>query len=393
MKEVTVLYHCPYCGTEVKEDESYCIKCGKQLPNDMDNRMKTSKASKKYWFLPLSIIVLLALSIGIFHLFLQNQAAQAKELYTRAEKHAQHGEYKDAKKLFNLALEQKGNFPQAKDAIEFVDIAMRVKTKLDNASKFLAKQDYHKALNLIVEIESSLKDYNGSVVKKLVNEIVLTRNTIKTDQLKSDLKEDPTIDDLKVMLWEAESIKSNEAEKITTNIRNQIIDYTYSKASEQLNKRHFSDAQALVSDGMIYAPKSEKLESLQTTINNEKVAFETAQQRRIESAISTAEKERKQNKNNAIELVDVTLENDDQGKLVVTGKVKSVATIPVNTILIEYELLTKQGEKFLSNEVYAFPDTLYPNEVGEFEFTHFDIDKKASELGVKVAKIKWYTDK
>lgn len=392
-KEVTVLFHCPYCGTKVKENESYCMKCGKQLPEDMDDRMKVTKGSKKFWFLPVAIVVLLALSTGVFYLYLENQTAEAKDLYTEAEKNAQQGEYEEAKKLFEQALEQKGNFPQATNAIKFMNIAIRIQSKLDNASKYLAKQEYQDALNLIAETESSLKNYNGSTVKTIVNKIALTRNTIKTDHLKSDLKQDPTIDDLKVLIWEAESIKSDEAEKITTEIRSQIIDYTYSKASEQLKKRHFSDAKTLITDGIIYAPKSEKLKSLQTTIDNEKVAFETAQQRRIESAINIAEKEREQNKNDAIELVNVTLKNDDQGKLVVSGKVKSVATVPINTILVEYDLLTKKEKKFKSNGVYVFPDTLYPDEVGEFEFTHFDIDKKAKELGVKVSKIKWYTEK
>ncbi|ASN05931.1 zinc ribbon domain-containing protein [Virgibacillus necropolis] len=387
------MFHCPYCGTKVQDNESYCIKCGKRLPEDIHNRLHLSKGSKKFWFLPLAILFLLALSIGVFYLFLENQTAQAKELYSDGEKNAQKGNFEKAKDLFEQALEQKENFPQASNAIEFMDIAIIIQSKLDNAAKELAKLEYQEALNGIVETESSLKNYNGSVVKKLVNEIVLTRNTIKIEQLKSQLQKKPTNDELKVLLWEAESIKSNEAEKITSNIRNQIIDYTYSKASEQLNKHHFSDAQTLVNDGLIYAPDSKKLKSLQTAIDNEKIAFETAQQRRIESAISTAEKERKQNKNDAVELVDVKLLNDEQGKLVVKGEVKSIATIPINTILVEYDLLTKEGEKFKSNEVYVFPDTLYPNEAGEFEFTHFDITNKAKELKVEVTKTKWYTDK
>lgn len=393
MKEVTVLFHCPYCGTKVKDNESYCINCGKHLPEDMHHRLSVSKASKKFWYLPLVVILLLGLSVTGFHLFLENQAAQAKALYTNGEKNAQEGDYEEAKKYFEDALDQKENFPQASTAVEFMDIAMRIQSKLDDAAKHLAKQDYNEALNLIAETESSLKNYNGSVVKKLVNEIVLTRNTIKIDQLKSQLQNDPTIDELKGLLWEAEAIKNSEAEKITADIRNQIIDYTYSMASEELNKLHFSDAQTLVNDGLIYAPESEKLNSLKTAIKNERNAFETAQQRRIESAINTAAQERMQNKNDAVELVNVGLQNDDQGNLVVMGKVKSIATIPINTILVEYDLLTKEGEKFKSNQVYVYPDTLYPNEIGAFEFSHFDITNKAKEFKVEVTKIKWYTEK
>ncbi|ASK63657.1 zinc ribbon domain-containing protein [Virgibacillus phasianinus] len=386
------MFHCPYCGTKVRDNESYCIKCGKQLPEDVHNRLTKPARSKKIWFLPLIIFALLSLSIGFLHLFLENQTAQAKDLYSNAEKKASEGNYKKAKTLFEEALKQKENFPQASNAIEFMDIAMQVQNNLDNAAKYLAKQEYQKALQHIAETDSTLKNYNGSVVKKLINEIVLMKNTIKTDQLKNQLEEEPSIDQLKILLWEAESIESSEAEKITTNIRNQIINYTYSKASKQLNKLHFSDAEILVKDGLVYAPDSKKLNSLQTAIDNERVAFETAQQRRIESAISKAEEERKQNKNDAVKLESVKLQENKQDKLVVKGKVKSVATIPINTILVEYDLLTKNGDKFKANEVYVFPDTLYPNETGEFEFTHFDITGKAKELKVKVSKIKWYTE-
>ncbi|MFZ3579667.1 zinc ribbon domain-containing protein [Virgibacillus sp. DJP39] len=389
---MTVLFHCPYCGTTVKEEESYCIKCGKNLPDDMHIRLSISRRSKKVWLLPIAIIILLALSTGGFYLFLDHQTTDAKEFYFNGLKSAQKGNYEQARNEFKKAYEQKENFPQALNAIEFTGIAMKVQNKIDDAAKELAKQEYQEALNLINETESALKNYNGSVVKKLINEIVLTRNTILIEQVKNKLQTDPEISELKPILWEVESVNSSEAEKIATNIRNQIVDYTYSMASEQLKVHHFSDAEELVSEGLIYAPESKKLISLQTAINSERVAFETAQQRRIESAITTAEMERKQNKNEAVELVNVKLMNNDQGKLVVVGKVKSVATIPINTVLVEYDLLTKKGKKFKSNEVYVYPDTLYPDEIGEFEFTHFDIDNKADELKVDVTKIKWYTE-
>src|SRR5690606_1770414 len=179
--------------------------------------------------------------------------------------------------------------------------------------------------------------------------------------------------------------------QITENIRNQIVDFTYTKASEQLSEKHFSDAQMIVEDGIKYAPNSEKLHSLQTTIEKEKVSFEITQQQRIQQAIDTAEEEREMNETDAIKVDSVKLENDDQGNLVVKGEVKSIATIPVSSILVEYSLLTNDAE-FLSNEVYVFPDTLYPKESGKFEFTHFDINQDVKNIDIKVKKITWYTN-
>ena len=70
---------------------------------------------------------------------------------------------------------------------------------------------------------------------------------------------------------------------------------------------------------MQFAPRSEKLQSLEKTIEKEKSTFETTQQERIEQAISTAEKEQKVNEKDAVKLVSVKVDNDKQGNLVIKG--------------------------------------------------------------------------
>ena len=209
--------------------------------------------------------------------------------------------------------------------------------------------------------------------------------------MKNKLDNEPSMDDLKVLLWEADSINNEEAQKITNEIREQIINYTFSKASEKLSANQFSDAKVRVNDGLKYAPTSEKLQSLLTTIDKEKVAFETAQQERIEQAINTAQEEQELNETDAVKLTSVSVKANEQGKLTVNGEVESVATIPINSVSIEYALVTKEDKEILSNDVYVFPDTLYPGEKGKFEFTHYDIDDKR-DLETNVKKIKWYTE-
>src|SRR5690625_967058 len=194
-------------------------------------------------------------------------------------------------------------------------------------------------------------------------------------------------------LWEAESIKTEEAEEVAENIRTQIADYTHSKAIELINKHQFSDARLLVSDGLKYAKTSKKLISLQQTIDKEQEAFETEQQMRIEQAIHLAEEERELNELKAVELIKASFDVDDQGALIVTGEVKSVATIPIHSIIVKYSLYhNKDDEPYVTNKAFVFPDILYPGESGEFEFTHYDIDEDINIKNIQIEKFTWYTN-
>ncbi len=391
MKVGENLLHCPYCGSIVKEEESFCVICGDELPKDIHLRSSKKKKFNKYWIATLISFIFILLAINLFNSFLQNRSAQAMEFYELGEKSLEVNDYQAAQDFFSKAVDKKPNFIQGETALEFIQKTFAIEETLQKANEELENSNFQDALTLINDAESSLKNFDGVATTTLVEKIVSNRNTIKIEQLKSLLSDAPPIDELKVLLWEADAIKNPEAVQITDNIRNQIIDFTFTKASEKLSEKQFSDAQFIVEDGIKYAPNSEKLHSLQTTIEKEKVSFEITQQQRIQQAIDTAEEEREMNETDAIEVVSVKPENDDQGNLVVKGEVKSIATIPVSSILVEYSLLTNDKE-FLSNEVYVYPDTLYPNESGKFEFTHYDIDQNVEKININVKKITWYTN-
>ncbi|WP_404459104.1 zinc ribbon domain-containing protein [Oceanobacillus kapialis] len=386
------MLHCPYCGSSINSDEHFCITCGKKLPPDINERLHTPKKFNKFWLFPLSVLFIMLVFSGILYLILENKSNEAQKLYTHGEEHVLQGEYAEAKEAFEKALEYKPHFDQATLSLNFMNKALQAESSLEDATKLMEEEKYQEALSLINDTESDLNIFNGPGVNQLITDIGATRNHVKLEQIENVLDKESNIDELKILLWDAEAIDSPEAATITENIRGQIIDYTFTKASEQLNDKQFSDAQLIVEDGLKYAPDSEKLQSLKTTIDKEQVAFETAQQQRIEQAMSTAEEERQLNETDAIDLIEVDLSKDEQGKLVVQGKVKSVATIPVNSILVNYSLETKDGNEILTNEVFVYPDKLYPGETGNFEYTHFDIDEEGKNLDIKVNKMTWYTD-
>lgn len=385
------MFYCPYCGMSVKNNEQYCVNCGEQLPVDIENRFNRKKQFNRYWYIPFSVLILFFLLLIPFYLFLQYQSTQAKELYDQGEKQVLNEDYQSAENYFEQALAYKKNFDEADISLKFVKHAIDVEKYLSEASMHLEELNFQESLSVVNEAENLLKNYHGSAVTDMINKILTLRNKISISQINYQLNNQPNIDTLKGLLWEAEALKTDEAEELTDLIRNQIIDYTFSKASEKLNNKQFNDAQLLVEDGLKYASESEKLQSLRTTIDKEKTAFEIAEKQRIEKAVHMAEEDRELNELDAINLENVNLERDDQGRLVVMGEVKSVATIPVHSILVEYSLHYKDSE-LENNKIFVYPDKLYPGETGKFEFTHYDINQEMEKIKINVNKIKWYTD-
>src|SRR5699024_35176 len=70
-----LMLYCPKCGTQIKEDESYCIniKCGNAIPGDMMERVNNKKTVSKWWILPAMSIVTVTITIGIFAYMLQQK--------------------------------------------------------------------------------------------------------------------------------------------------------------------------------------------------------------------------------------------------------------------------------------------------------------------------------
>lgn len=386
------MLHCPYCGSKINNDESYCVVCGKILPNDINKRKIAKKSFNHFWYIPIILTVLLVTSLSIFYFILQNNEQKAKALYEEAENNVLEEDYKKAQDNFKKAIDLKSDFYEAQIALDFVNQVLTINDQLKEAEKQGDDANFQDALTIINNAESSLNQFHGLAVTEVINHIIKTQDDIKTEQLKKQLADSSNVEDLKTLLWQAESIRDKEAEEITKNIQKQIIDYTFSKASEQLNNKQFSGALKLVEDGLKYVADSEKLQSLKTTIDKEKTAFETAEQQRIEKAIDIATEENELNTLDAVELNFVEVKKDDLEQFVVKGEVKSVATIPISSILIEYKLINDKGNELLTNKVFVYPDKLYPDEVGKFEFTHYDIDKKHKDIKVEVNKITWFTD-
>ncbi|MGM8214294.1 zinc ribbon domain-containing protein [Bacillaceae bacterium W0354] len=382
---------CPQCGIKTHEDEKYCVSCGAELPTDLKEREKIDHGFNKWWLVPISaIIFFLLFSIG-FHFYLSNLNTKAVEAYDQGVELALDGNYEGAKEKFNESLEYKKNFKASLTSLEFLDVADQIKDNLKSVDLLVEKESFQQALKLTSETENKLSQFDGEIVNKLLSTIIDKRNEVLIKQIESQLSEKPEIDELKMYLWRVESIKTDRAKTLAEQMKEQIVNYTFNSANEELKDNQFSLALSIVNDGLRYVPDNERLESLKTTIEKQKVAFETEQNERIQQALNQYEIEQNQNENNAIELISIKTEVSDKG-LTVLGELKSVATVPIYSVSVKYSIYGEEDQLILENKTFLYPDTLYPEETGKFEYLHDDIDIDPENININIEQISWYLE-
>ncbi|SHM89046.1 hypothetical protein [Gracilibacillus kekensis] len=382
---------CPKCGGQVQEMESFCVSCGKRLPEDLKERNLPEKPTKKWWFLPVFSLVIASIILFSIYIFTNYQSNKALEYYEEAEEMALIGDYDQAKELLQQALQYKDKFPSAKEVLSFLQVASEVENNLQNVHQLNEDKNFPEAFDAIRQTENELKKYNGNLVDQMTEKTINIKDQTLLNQATYKLNNDPTIEDLKTLVWETEDLSHEQAPELIDQVQQKLVAMTYQEATNSLDNLQFSHALRIIEDTLMVIENSEQLESLKTTINKEKTAFESAQEQRIEQALSVFEEEQELNESHAIELIDIQLKTEED-KWLISGQLKSVATVPIHSILVSYSIIDENDKIILENDVYVYPETLYPEEVGNFDFTHFDANTENTRLTAKVEEITWYLE-
>ncbi|QGH34356.1 zinc ribbon domain-containing protein [Gracilibacillus salitolerans] len=382
---------CPHCGGHVEAIETFCVSCGKRLPEDINQRTLPVKPSKKWWLLPIISLILAGGMIGSIFFVTNYQSEKALAFYEEATEMALIGDYEQAITLLEQALDYKENFPAAEEVIAFLNVATEVQHNFEQIDTLNEQSKFVESFNVIRESEDDLQKFNGDLTDQLLEQNIAMKNQTLLKQATYKLNNNPTTDELKALIWEIEDITHDKATELQEEVHQKLVSMTYQEATTLLEEFQFSQALRVIEDTLKAVESSEQLESLKTTVNKEKTAFESAQEQRIEQALSAFEEEQELNESHAIELIDIQVQKE-KDNWIITGQLKSVATVPIHSILVSYSVHDKDEDTLVENDVYVFPETLYPNEVGNFEFTHFDVDTDYERLTPKVEEITWYLD-
>jgi len=380
--------YCPKCGSKFYSDEVFCVNCGEKLPDNIEDRLFIKKWQLKYFLVPFILFFLMASSaLGIFA-YNRIQMNKAKKLYEAAEESLLLSDYQLANEQVKEAIEIYPTFSEARDLYQFTTFSLET---LNDLSKKESNQD---KLQLILKAKNELTQYSGEIASQFQNHLLCEQNSLQISMVKNRLENEPTIDDLPALLWEADSINDPEAYDLVRTIREMLITESTNQAYQYIDQNQFSLAENIIESTLYYLPNDEKLTSLLNSITKEKIAFEEAAEARLEQAFSQFEAEQEMNESDAVEDALIEFEINDRNHLNISGEIKSVATIPIHAILVHYSIIDKNDTELETNEVYVYPDTLYPGETGEFDHTHTDFDKQLIEevSDVHITSITWLLD-
>lgn len=381
--------YCTQCGAKTEKNEHYCLICGAELPIDIEKRIPKKEGFNRWWLAPIITVLIVLIGGILMHFYLEHQEKQAVDSYQTGVEHAEEGHYGQALEAFKEATELKDNYQSAEIAATFMEVVVDVESKLQSIDQLIEDGSYQEGFQLTREAEEQLTPYKGEVTQRLLDRIITKRDEVRVAEIDHQFSENPSIEELKILLWQINSISSEKPEELVQAMEDRLINDTFSRASEKLQDNQFSTAVSIVDEGLRYIPESERLKNLKSTIQKQKVAFETEQQQRIEQALSQYELEQDQNANNAVEVTHVEAKPDEYGDIVVKGEVKSVATVPIQSVTVNYSLYDEEDELLTENETFLYPETLYPNETGEFEYIHYEMPEKVT---IKIDRISWFLE-
>ena len=386
------MYFCPHCGNEVELNEKFCITCGERLPNNLSQRIVKKKRNSKRWLLPIITFIIGSLFISVFYGILHHKREKAIELFEDANQIALVGDYQQARDVTEEALSLYSSFPQANDLIDFLQAAIVIEQSFADVADLREEGQYAEALEILLQHEEQLENYNGELVSKILDKINIMKNETRMDEIVSIYQSEPDRSQLKVLLWELERIAGEKANEMKEDISDKLVSITYQEGTALIQQYQFSQAKQLVEDTLHFVQDSNSLISLRKTIEKEQLAFENQQQERIEQALSAYETEETLNKQHGIEVMRIHTEIENE-KVKVVGEIESVATVPLHSVLIHYELVDEDQNILLTNEVYIQPETLYPHEKGTFEFMHVDFEIADQRVTARVKDITWYLER
>src|SRR5699024_1930857 len=127
-------------------------------------RLKNVQKFNYFWYIPIITTVILLFTSVAYYVTLEMKQSKAIDMYEQGEELVITGEYNEAKHLFEEALQNRNNFPQAETSINFVNKAIIIMDDMEKIQALINKADYQGALTLMSEAESSLKNFQGTAV-------------------------------------------------------------------------------------------------------------------------------------------------------------------------------------------------------------------------------------
>lgn len=394
--------YCHQCGENIAEKSRFCSHCGAKIADNDDavsqRQSRTENAAgampKKNWVRRFSPALIPVLSLAIVSgglAFMYNYEhdinKEVMSLKVKAEETALNGEFKDAQGLLLQAKSKRPEYTVLEQNLDGINQAIQYEETLANISDLIKKTEFEAALKEIASLKEKLKANQSPLFLPLQEEVKQKETSIKIGMIKQQLNDLTTVDQLAGKLSILSSFPEKDASAIKSEILNKIVSISVKEAEEELSNKQFSAASSTLDKGLQYAVNNEKLLALKDRIQQEKEAFEKAEQLRLEQAMEAAAQEDLNNQTAAVDVTEFTAEVDEYGDLYFKGSIENIATAAISSITIHYRISDESGQTIDEGSTSVYPYELQPGETGTFEDVYYGVHQ---DVIVDIDNITWY---
>ncbi|MFC5470664.1 zinc-ribbon domain-containing protein [Cohnella suwonensis] len=420
---------CSHCGVKLSDQSKFCNHCGTSVPaiptQEFDVLVQESAAAAEsvqqlqsvqvqsissnpiqhaiernaatagktklrplHWIMPLvCLIVSVALIAGVYF-YQKSVNRNVEDLLQEGEALALEGKWSESLAAIEKALKQRPEHSVLlKDQALLTEVIAMDKTLKDTEQQVKVKK-YNEAGKTIHTLQEQLNVRSGPLIELLALNADKQEEHIVVAQAAHDASSKDKIEELMPLFNAIKDYDSKEAVQAIEEIKGKLIDLTHEKAMSELKSNNFSIALDTAEEGLKLDGDSTKLNELKKTIEAQKKKFEEAETKRIQKAREAATLEDQINKTAAVELIFADgYYEEGTDYFNVEINVKNVATRPISSILIYYDLLDEYGNIMDSSSSYVQPDVL---DVGESSSAYNYHYSDGSIASVNVTYFEWY---
>jgi predicted nucleic acid-binding Zn ribbon protein len=375
---------CTSCGANYLENNAnYCSHCGKILES---KKVKYKKRTILVYLMPLISFIIVILLLFSTYIYESKVNAKVLALQEKAEKAALEGKYQKALAYIEDGLSYRNDYEILKKEQEIINTLIDLNEDLHEVEKKMINEDFDNAQKEINLLKRQIDLNRSPLFVNLLNQVEQAETSIKVGEIKGEINQLTTIDELADKLSTLYSLNIQEASELKQQIYTKMVMISSTEAEKSLEAKHFNQAVLVVDAALQYVVNNEKLLSLKERIITEKASFEKEEQERIEKAMKVAKAEEERNLTKAVQLASIKLKVDKYGDAYIEGKVKNSGTKPAYSIIVEFTVVDKNGKKVEDGKTNVFPNKLQPGKTGDFEHVTYSAKENAK---VEINNISW----
>ncbi|UAL50690.1 zinc ribbon domain-containing protein [Bacillus sp. CMF21] len=380
---------CHYCGErEIEKFSNYCPHCGNKLfLNDRDRKLYRLSKRSLYILPAASFVLVSSLLFAVY----EHEAAKNEEvvkLQKKAEQSALAGEYNKALQYAEKGIHLRSGYDVLKQEKELIMLIQEYNQDLEQIKEHIQKSNYNQASTEIDLLTRIISGHTSPLYSRLQSELSKADMNVTVGEIKEQINELNSIDQLAEKLKEVTVLDAAEADIVKEQIKSKMVMIGSLNAEEDLTQKQFNSAILIVDKALQYDGDNEKLLSLKDKILSEKTAFEQAEQKRIERAV-TAAKEEKRLKDEAVKVLETKVTVDEFGDAKTSGKIKNTSKSAIHSITVQFTVSDKDGKEIERGKTNVYPNELKPGKEAAFEHITYGVN---DEVVFTIENIIWYQD-